>query len=81
MICVRLRTRMCRCGHDHGRKAWPITWLAMNRWLDNFAYRISIQLWMFVLAAILAMLIALATISFQAIRAALADPVNALKYE
>ena len=72
---------MCRCGHDHGRKDWPIAWLAMNRWLDNFAYRISIQLWMFVLAAILAMLIALATISFQAIRAALADPVNALKYE
>ncbi len=61
--------------------AWPIAWLAMNRWLDNFAYRISIQWWMFVVAALMALVIALATISFQAIRAAMANPVNALKYE
>jgi putative ABC transport system permease protein len=61
--------------------AWPLTWIAMNRWLENFAYHISIQRWMFALSALLAMLIALSTISFQAIRAALANPVEALKYE
>lgn len=61
--------------------AWPLTWYAMNRWLDNFAYHISIQWWMFVLSAVLAGVIALATISFQALRAAFANPVDALKYE
>lgn len=61
--------------------AWPLTWIAMNRWLENFAYHISIQWWMFALSALLAVVIALFTISFQAIRAALANPVEALKYE
>lgn len=61
--------------------AWPLTWIAMNRWLENFAYHISIQWWMFALSALLAVVIALSTISFQAIRAALANPVEALKYE
>jgi putative ABC transport system permease protein len=61
--------------------AWPLTWYAMNRWLENFAYHISIQWWMFVLSALLAVVIALTTISFQAMRAALANPVDALKYE
>jgi putative ABC transport system permease protein len=53
----------------------------MNRWLQNFAYRISIGLWMFFLAAGLALAIAFFTISFQAVRAALANPADALRYE
>ena len=61
--------------------AWPIAWFLMNRWLQNFAFRISIQWWMFVVAAALALLIALVTISWQALRAAMANPVEALKYE
>jgi putative ABC transport system permease protein len=61
--------------------AWPLTWIAMNRWLGNFAYHISIQWWMFALSVLLAVVIALLTILFQAIRAALANPVKALKYE
>lgn len=61
--------------------AWPVTWYFMNRWLENFAYHITIQWWMFALAAFLTLIIALATISFQAIRAAVANPVEALKYE
>ncbi len=61
--------------------ALPLAWLAMNRWLDNFAYHISIQWWIFALAALLAILIALVTISWQAIRTAIANPVEALKYE
>src|SRR5690606_33013258 len=55
--------------------ASPIAWWGMNNWLDDFAYRISIQWWMFVLAGALAIVIALATVSFQAVRAAIANPV------
>jgi putative ABC transport system permease protein len=61
--------------------AWPIAYFAMNRWLHNFAYRISIGPWMFFLAAFFALLIALFTVSYKAIKAAIANPVDALKYE
>ena len=61
--------------------AWPLAWLAMNRWLGDFAYRIEIGWGVFVLAGALALLIALLTVSWQAIRAALANPVKALRYE
>lgn len=61
--------------------ASPIAWYAMNKWLQNFAYRIDIEWWVFVLAGILAVLIALLTVSFQAIKAALANPVKSLRTE
>jgi len=61
--------------------ASPLTWYFMHRWLRDFAYRIPISWWMFALAGILAMLIALFTISFQAIRAAVANPVKSLRAE
>ena len=61
--------------------AWPIAYYVMNRWLQNFAYRIGIGVWSFLLAALLAIVIALLTVSFQAIRAALTNPVEALRYE
>jgi len=61
--------------------AFPIAWYAMNNWLNDFAYRISIQWWVFALAGILAALIALVTVSLQAIKAAGANPVNSLKTE
>ncbi|RMD63593.1 ABC transporter permease [Candidatus Parcubacteria bacterium] len=61
--------------------AWPVAWWAMNKWLQNFAYRISIEWWVFVLAGILALAIALVTVSTQAVRAALANPVESLRYE
>jgi putative ABC transport system permease protein len=61
--------------------AWPLAWFAMNHWLQDFAYRIDISWWMFVLAGGLALLIALLTVSTQAIKAALANPVEALRYE
>lgn len=61
--------------------AWPIAWLAMNKWLHNFAYRIDLSWWMFALAGGLALLIALLTVSWQAVRAAVANPVEALRYE
>ncbi|WP_259071399.1 ABC transporter permease [Mucilaginibacter sp. X4EP1] len=61
--------------------ATPIAWYGMNKWLQAFAYRISLSWWMFALAGLLAVLIALFTVSTQAIRAALANPVKSLKAE
>jgi putative ABC transport system permease protein len=61
--------------------AWPIGYFAMNAWLQNFAYRINIGWWVFALSGGLALLIALLTISVQALKAALANPAEALRYE
>ncbi len=61
--------------------AWPVAYLTMNSWLRNFAYRVSIELWVFILAAVLGFSIALATVSYQAVRAALANPTDVLRYE
>jgi len=61
--------------------AWPIAFFAMNRWLQDFAYRIDIGWWMFALAGIAALAIASLTISYQAIRAVRANPVDSLRYE
>jgi putative ABC transport system permease protein len=61
--------------------ATPIAWFALDKWLGNFAYRISIQWWVFVLAGGAAVLIALLTVSFQAVGAALANPVKSLRSE
>jgi putative ABC transport system permease protein len=61
--------------------AWPVAYLAMIRWLQNFAYRSSITLWMFIVSAVLALIISLLTVSYQAIRAANTNPVNSLRYE
>ncbi|MFN7116267.1 MAG: ABC transporter permease [Saprospiraceae bacterium] len=61
--------------------ATPLAWYAMNQWLENFAYRIDIQWWVFVMVGVLGIVIALATVSFQAIRAAVANPVESLKNE
>jgi putative ABC transport system permease protein len=61
--------------------AWPVAYYIMNSWLKNFAYRVNLNLGVFVLAAIIALIIALSTISFQTIKAARANPVESLKYE
>jgi len=61
--------------------AWPIVWYAMNQWLQGFAYRASLGWTMLALTATIALAIALATVSVQTIRAALANPVEALRYE
>jgi len=61
--------------------ASPLAWLLMHRWLQDFAYRISINWWVFLLAGVLAIVIALGTISFQAIKAALMNPVKSLRSE
>jgi len=61
--------------------AFPLSWFVMGRWLQDFAYRISIGWEIFVVAAVLAIGIALLTVSFQAVRAALANPVRSLRSE
>ena len=61
--------------------AWPVAYFAINKWLQNFAYRTSIDIWIFMLAAALAITIALITVSYQSIKAGKADPVEALRYE
>ncbi len=61
--------------------AFPIAWYAMHKWLQDFAYRITIQWWVFIAAGIAALFIALITVSFQAIKAASANPVKSLKTE
>ncbi|SEI82063.1 putative ABC transport system permease protein [Dyadobacter sp. SG02] len=61
--------------------ASPIAWYGMNRWLQEFAYKVDIEWWVFVLSGLLAIAIALATVGFQSIKAALANPVKSLRSE
>jgi putative ABC transport system permease protein len=61
--------------------ATPISWWAMNKWLQGFAYRIPVSWWMFGIAGIATMIIALLTVSSQAIRAAIMNPVKNLRTE
>ena len=61
--------------------AFPVAWWAMNKWLQSFAYRINISWWVFAVAGLAALLIALLTVSFQAIKAAIANPVKSLRTE
>jgi len=61
--------------------AVPVTWWIMHNWLQDFAYRINISVWVFIVAGAASFVIALVTISFQAIRAAMANPVKSLRTE
>lgn len=61
--------------------AWPLAWYATERWLATFPYRIDQSIWIYLLAAIIALIIAAATVSIQALKAARENPVDSLKYE
>jgi putative ABC transport system permease protein len=61
--------------------ATPVAWYAMNKWLENFAYKTSLSWWIFALAGLLALGIALLTVSFQSWKAATKNPVESLRYE
>jgi len=61
--------------------AWPIAWYALSKWLQGFVYRIEMTWWVFVLAGGLTMLVAFLTVSWHAVRAATANPVESLRYE
>ena len=61
--------------------AFPLAWIMMNKWLEDFAFRIKIEWWVFLIAGVLSIVIAIATVSFQALRAALSNPVKSLRSE
>ena len=61
--------------------AWPVTFFAMTKWLQSFAYRVQLGWWMFAAAGAMVLLIALLSVSWQTIRAARANPIKALRYE
>jgi putative ABC transport system permease protein len=61
--------------------AWPLAWLALHRWLEDYAYRVTISWWVFALAGVAALLIALGTVSFLTIKAATSNPVQSLRAE
>jgi putative ABC transport system permease protein len=61
--------------------AFPVAGWAMNKWLQDFAFRINLSLWLFLLPGLVVLVIALLTISFQSIKAALSNPVNSLRSE
>jgi len=61
--------------------ASPVAWYAMHRWLENFAYKTELSWWIFALTGLLALVIALLTVSWQSLKAATRNPVEALRYE
>jgi putative ABC transport system permease protein len=61
--------------------AWPIAYIAMHRWLSNFAYRIDLSLWLFIISGFLALIISLVTVSFRTFKAASINPADSLRYE
>jgi putative ABC transport system permease protein len=61
--------------------ASPVAWWIMSKWIEGFAYRINISWWIFLVAGIIALLVALITVSLQAIKAAIANPVKSLRTE
>jgi putative ABC transport system permease protein len=61
--------------------AWPLAYYLMHSWLKDFAYRVSLGIGYFVVAGVTAVLVALVTVSYQSIRAAQANPIDALRYE
>ena len=61
--------------------AWPTAYYFMDKWLQNFEYRIDINIILFVIAGVVSLFIALLTVSYQTIKAASANPVNSLRYE
>jgi len=61
--------------------AWPLAWYAMNKWLENFAYKIDMELWIFILSGLITLSVAVLTVCFQAVKAAAANPIKALRYE
>jgi len=61
--------------------AWPIAWYVMNKWLQNFAYHSNLTIWSFLLAGVLVFMISIFAVGYQTIKAAIANPVDSLRYE
>jgi putative ABC transport system permease protein len=61
--------------------AWPLAWYTMNQWLKNFSYRISLEIWVFIVAGFFTVVIAFAAMSYQSFKTATTDPIDLLRYE
>ena len=61
--------------------SWPISYFVMKSWLQNFAYRTNMTVWLFIMTGALSLCIALLTVSYQSVKASLSNPVDAIKYE
>ncbi len=61
--------------------AWPVAWYVMNKWLDNFVYRIDLNWWIFIASGLLGLIVALVTVIFQSVKAAMMNPAETLRYE
>ena len=61
--------------------AWPVAYFFMHKWLQDFAYRIELSIWVFVLSGIMALMIAIFSVGFQTIKAAIVNPVESIRYE
>jgi ABC-type antimicrobial peptide transport system permease subunit len=61
--------------------AWPVAWVLMREWLDRFTYKVDLDIWTYIISAMFAVVIAVITVSYQSLKAALANPVEALRYE
>ena len=80
-IFIQLSRGFCRWVVMANIIAWPIAYHFMNQWLNNFAYRIKLNIWIFTISVFAALAIAVLTVSYQTIKAARANPVEALRYE
>ncbi len=80
-IVLLLSKEFTRCVLAANLIAWPAAYLAMSKWLENFAFRTDIDIWTFILSGSMALFIALVTVSYKSIKAARANPVEALRYE
>lgn len=80
-IVVLLSKEFSRCVLLANIIAWPVGWYVMHRWLQNFSYRTGMSPFLFIFAGILSFIIAAIPVSYQAVKAALADPVDSLRYE
>ena len=80
-ISLLISAEFCRLVIIANIIAWPVSWYAMNKWMEDFAYRTAISWWIFLCAGMLALLLALVTIISQALRAASANPVKSLRME
>jgi len=61
--------------------AWPLAWYALNRWMQRFVYRTELSWYLFLISGLIAIFIALGTVYFHSARAAMADPIDSLRYE
>jgi putative ABC transport system permease protein len=80
-ITFLLSKEFVRCVVIANLIAWPLAYVIMNKWLFNFAFRTTLDIWIFILAGFISLSIALFTVSYQSIRSASANPVETLRYE